>query len=140
MSQRGIGLGQNVPNRIFVEKHLTPISRLFDSSAALAAEVDRYNFGAVIVGSDQVWRPKYARSLLGDFFLGFLSNSRKNTRKISYAASFGSEHDEYGPADKAMAAPAPTRLVTTIVAVSTVWTRTRRLIRPSAADPSRIDP
>lgn len=100
-----IGLGQNVPNRIFVEKHLTPISRLFDSSAALAAEVDRYNFGAVIVGSDQVWRPKYARSLLGDFFLGFLSNSRKNTRKISYAASFGSEHDEYGPADKAMAAP-----------------------------------
>ncbi|MTE01078.1 hypothetical protein GIY56_12305 [Paracoccus sp. YIM 132242] len=100
-----IGLGQNVPNRIFVEKHLTPISRPFDSSAALAAEVDRYDFGAVIVGSDQVWRPKYARSLLGDFFLGFLSDSRKNTRKISYAASFGSEHDEYGPADKAIVAP-----------------------------------
>ena len=98
-----IGLGQNVPNRLFVEKYLTPISRQFDSSHALAETVDRFDFGSVIVGSDQVWRPKYARSILSDFFLGFLDRSQIDTKKISYAASFGTEDDEYKPSEKALA-------------------------------------
>ncbi|MGZ3218121.1 polysaccharide pyruvyl transferase family protein [Paracoccus sp. T5] len=99
-----IGLGKNVQNRLFVERHVTPISREFPSSAALAAQVDRYDLDAVIVGSDQVWRPKYARGILPDFFLEFLNGSTRPTRRISYAASFGSDRDEYGPTDKALAA------------------------------------
>lgn len=100
-----IGLGGNVQNRIFVEKHVTPISREYYSSAALGRQIDGYGLDAVIVGSDQVWRPKYARSILRDFFLEFLDQSDRPTKRISYAASFGSEKDEYGPVEKALATP-----------------------------------
>lgn len=43
-------------------------------------------FDAVIVGSDQVWRYAYTKKTLKSFFLKFVS---ENTKKISYAASFG---------------------------------------------------
>ncbi|WP_100641486.1 polysaccharide pyruvyl transferase family protein [Marinobacter salexigens] len=42
-------------------------------------------FEAVIVGSDQVWRPAFARDTLA-FFLGHVP---KNVDRIAYAASFG---------------------------------------------------
>ncbi|SIS98567.1 polysaccharide pyruvyl transferase family protein [Paracoccus saliphilus] len=100
-----IGLGKKVQNRIFVEKYMTPISRAFHSSAALSKQFGEYGFDAVIVGSDQVWRPKYARGLLRDFFLGFLDEDDRDTRRIAYAASFGSEKDEYKADEKANAAP-----------------------------------
>lgn len=100
-----VGLSSNVPNRDFVEQHLVPITRQFLSSSSLSRQIGRYDFGAVIVGSDQVWRPKYARTLLGDFFLGFLENNESGIRKISYAASFGSEKDEYKAADKKLVTP-----------------------------------
>ncbi|HII4402469.1 TPA: polysaccharide pyruvyl transferase family protein [Clostridium perfringens] len=44
-----------------------------------------HKYDAWIVGSDQIWSPKY---LDGTFFLNFLD---ENTRKISYAPSFGVE-------------------------------------------------
>lgn len=44
-------------------------------------------FDAVVVGSDQVWRPRYSPKL-EDFFLGF-ARDIENLTKISYAASFG---------------------------------------------------
>ena len=50
----------------------------------------KYKPDAYIVGSDQVWRPKYNR-LLDSCFLTF-SNSQK---KIAYAASFGTDEWEY---------------------------------------------
>lgn len=43
-------------------------------------------FDAYIVGSDQVWRPKYSPNL-PDFYLGFLADSP--AIRIAYAASFG---------------------------------------------------
>lgn len=49
---------------------------------------------AFVVGSDQVWRPKYAPNL-GDVFLRFVKTS--GVRRISYAASFGVDHWEYSP-------------------------------------------
>ena len=49
---------------------------------------------AFVVGSDQVWRPKYAPNL-GDVFLGFVKTS--GVRRISYAASFGVDHWEFSP-------------------------------------------
>jgi len=79
----------------FVERHATPISRAFYTSAQLAATIARYEFDAVIVGSDQVWRPKYGRALLNDFFLGFLPEQNRRVRRLSYAASFGAPQWEY---------------------------------------------
>lgn len=43
------------------------------------------NFDAVIVGSDQVWRPAFAKDTLA-FFLGYVP---KGVDRIAYAASFG---------------------------------------------------
>ena len=54
----------------------------------------RYNFDAVVVGSDQVWRPQYTdRVYYGVYFLDFLDEVQ--TRRISYAASFGLDFWSY---------------------------------------------
>ncbi|QSV13331.1 polysaccharide pyruvyl transferase family protein [Photobacterium ganghwense] len=54
-----------------------------------------YNFDAFVVGSDQVWRPAY-NSSLSTFFLDFLDENDTDTKRISYAASFGVDHcNEY---------------------------------------------
>ncbi|CEO38468.1 polysaccharide pyruvyl transferase family protein [Photobacterium kishitanii] len=52
---------------------------------------DIQNFDAYIVGSDQVWRPKYVMNI-GRYFLDFVKNDKI---KISYAASFGTDDFEY---------------------------------------------
>lgn len=49
---------------------------------------------AVIVGSDQVWRPKY-NFQIEDMFLRFAE--RLSIKRISYAASFGVDNWEYSP-------------------------------------------
>ncbi|MBS7544309.1 polysaccharide pyruvyl transferase family protein [Ancylobacter oerskovii] len=89
------GMSEAVQNRIFLDKYLTPITRPFFSSAQLARNIDKYQFDAVVVGSDQVWRAKYARAALSDFFLGFLERSNSRTKRISYAGSFGASSWEY---------------------------------------------
>ncbi len=58
--------------------------------------LSNYKFEAFVVGSDQVWRPKYSPDLK-NHFLGFLGNESK-TKRISYAASFGVDDWEYTPA------------------------------------------
>ena len=45
-----------------------------------------YQFDAVVVGSDQVWRPAYSKPI-EEAFLSFLGDA--NIKRISYAASFG---------------------------------------------------
>lgn len=50
---------------------------------------------AVIVGSDQVWRPKY-NYRIKDMFLDFCKR-QKNLKRIAYAASFGVDNWEYTP-------------------------------------------
>ena len=54
-------------------------------------------FDAWIVGSDQVWRPKYSPSL-PNHYLGFLPDKDTST-KISYAASFGVDNWEYSESE-----------------------------------------
>ncbi len=50
---------------------------------------------ALIVGSDQVWRPRYSPKL-ENYYLDFLEDSpQKIPVKISYAASFGVDEWEY---------------------------------------------
>ena len=50
-------------------------------------KLQKYNFEAVIVGSDQVWRFNYIRENYKRYFLDFIKNDQ--IKKISYAASFG---------------------------------------------------
>ena len=54
-----------------------------------------YSLDALIAGSDQVWRPRYVESLSVNY-LGFAPQSVK---KLSYAASFGTEQWEYNESD-----------------------------------------
>ena len=53
---------------------------------------DKYNLAALIVGSDQVWRPRYVENLSVNY-LAFADGKR--VKKISYAASFGTDQWEY---------------------------------------------
>lgn len=52
-------------------------------------------FDAIVVGSDQVWRPAYSQPI-EEAFLSFVGDF--NINRIAYAASFGVDHcDEYTP-------------------------------------------
>lgn len=53
-------------------------------------------FDAYIVGSDQVWRPRYIRPITNFFFDFVVSDSAK---RISYAASFGVDYWEFTDSD-----------------------------------------
>ena len=55
-----------------------------ETSQALQRYLERKDFAAIVVGSDQVWRPRYSPHL-PDYFIGFPSQ----LPRISYAASFG---------------------------------------------------
>ncbi|WP_298770872.1 polysaccharide pyruvyl transferase family protein [uncultured Fibrobacter sp.] len=73
----------------FITKHISttiPVTNISSLSNIM------HNMDAFVVGSDQVWRPKYAPDL-GDAFLRFLKSS--DVRRISYAASFGVDYWEY---------------------------------------------
>lgn len=59
------------------------------------AGLTRYGFDAYVVGSDQVWRPKYSPCIT-NHFLGF-SGDYARIKRISYAASFGVDDWEYTP-------------------------------------------
>lgn len=51
-------------------------------------------FDAIVVGSDQVWRPEYFwYSSIEDAFLNFVSKC--SIKRVAYAASFGVDHCEY---------------------------------------------
>ncbi|MCI1030797.1 polysaccharide pyruvyl transferase family protein [Raoultella terrigena] len=77
----------------FIYKYIERTEELDYSSFKTYFEINKYD--AIFVGSDQVWRPKYAPHL-SSYFLGFLDIDSK-TKKISYAASFGSDEWEYSP-------------------------------------------
>jgi len=78
----------------FINKYLKPKTDKILSEEKLHKIVKQQNFDAVITGSDQVWRLEYAFTLTNNLFLDFVP---ENTKKISYAASFGVDtwdHDE----------------------------------------------
>ena len=58
------------------------------------SNIKQGDFDAFVVGSDQVWRPKYfGRDILSNAFLSFAKDW--DVKRISYAASFGTEEWEY---------------------------------------------
>ena len=68
----------------FIAQHINTID-LFQGNSAPSKDMVNY-FDAFIVGSDQVWRPKYS-SCLSSYFLDFTKD--QDCKRISYAASFG---------------------------------------------------
>lgn len=61
----------------------------FDSFESLQ-EYD-FQYDAVVVGSDQVWRPSYTGDAALVYFLDFLND---DVKRVSYAASFGNDEWE----------------------------------------------
>ena len=73
----------------FITQNINRTSKAYFMSDFVAFD-KKYHPHAYIVGSDQVWRPRYNR-LLDASFLIFTTNSRK----IAYAASFGTDKWEF---------------------------------------------
>ena len=71
----------------FIEKY---IRRGYTKDFSNIREMD---FDVLIVGSDQVWRPKYFFSKIENAYLEFAKEWR--IKRIAYAASFGTEEWEY---------------------------------------------
>lgn len=73
----------------FIEKHINPRSKHCYTTEELKQEVACLGVDAIIVGSDQVWRPFYSPCQT-NYFLDFLGDN-KTVKRISYAASFGGD-------------------------------------------------
>ena len=77
----------------FRQNRYLGISPILKSNKKLLDYIERQNFDAYIVGSDQVWRPKYSPNLM-TYFLDFVRDNQ-SVKKISYAASFGVDNWEF---------------------------------------------
>lgn len=78
--------------RHFIAKYMT-LSEVIDQNEKMVNHFKNNTYDVVIVGSDQVWRPRYSPNIY-DYFFGFLKDN-STTKKISYAASFGVDTWEY---------------------------------------------
>ena len=76
----------------FVDQHITQ-SEYIDNDVDLKTHFDKNNYDAVIVGSDQTWRPMYSPNI-HNYYLDFLEHNTK-IKKIAYASSFGVDTWEY---------------------------------------------
>lgn len=75
----------------FVDKYISPKTKPLFSTSELRNEC-RGKYDAIIVGSDQVWRPDYVPNIQ-NFFLDFVDDEK--VVKIVYAASFGNNNPSY---------------------------------------------
>lgn len=76
---------------VFVSERMPNRSKELHSDKELLSFVKKMNFDAYVVGSDQVWRPKYSPNI----YTYFLDFSSEQSRKVAYAASFGVDTWEY---------------------------------------------
>lgn len=89
-----------VPRRImqelnrFVDKYLSHDLVEFSSF-----NINKSDFDAFIIGSDQVWRPRFVQDITY-YYLSFIKY-QKNVKRISYAASFGVDNWEYSERETA---------------------------------------
>lgn len=58
-------------------------------------ELQESEFDAIVVGSDQIWRPKYYYSKVENAYLAFTEGW--DIKRVAYAASFGTDEWEYTP-------------------------------------------
>lgn len=89
-----------VPHRImkelnrFVDKNLSHDLVEFSS-----VNINKPDFDAFVIGSDQVWRPCFVQDI-AYYYLSFIK-FQKNVKRISYAASFGVDNWEYSEQETA---------------------------------------
>lgn len=84
----------------FIETYITKTPRLYSDKAVQKTFLDN-KFDAVIVGSDQCWRPRYSPNI-DTYFLDFLEKDQF-IKKIAYAASFGTDQWEFDEQQTQMA-------------------------------------
>ena len=77
----------------FRDRRLTMSPRIASEQEIRDYYRDR-DFDAFVVGSDQVWRPRYSPSIL-NFYLDFLNDIKSPAKRIAYSASFGVDDWEY---------------------------------------------
>lgn len=90
--------------RRFIQQYFPARTGPSYSTVELKESIKKFNFDACVVGSDQVWRPGYAGEKLPDYFFNFLSDQEK-TKKISYAASFGTSDWEFSKSQEQLCKP-----------------------------------
>ena len=54
------------------------------------------DYDAFVVGSDQIWRPRYTYKSVSEVYLSF-AKAWKGVKRVAYAASFGTNQWEYTP-------------------------------------------
>lgn len=77
----------------FIDKYIVPKTSKIFSTRGLLQDYKKHGYDAYIVGSDQVWRPKYSPCQT-DFYIGFLP-VKESVKRLAYAASFGTDKWEY---------------------------------------------
>lgn len=83
---------QYISTHYFAQEYLK-LSPLLVYDKEFRKYVRKNKFDAYIVGSDQVWRPKYSPNIY-NYFLDFLDN-QSTVIKMAYAASFGTNQWEF---------------------------------------------
>lgn len=76
----------------FIAQYIPEQSKLITSTKTMKL-LNKEKFDAFVVGSDQCWRPQYSPDIK-NYFLDFTKNN-KRIKRISYAASFGTENWEF---------------------------------------------
>lgn len=77
----------------FVDSHFGDDVVTIYSHDETVSLVNKQSFDAFIVGSDQVWRPKYVPDIY-HYYLDFVPEN-SSAKRIAYAPSFGTEDWEY---------------------------------------------
>lgn len=78
----------------FTSRYITVCPQKADRIEDFYAIDTEYKYDAYVVGSDQVWRPSY-NVFQKAMFLDFVT--RKDVKRIAYAASFGTSRWEFTP-------------------------------------------
>lgn len=89
---------EKVFNKIFEEqfqfvKENIRISKRIHTDKELKDHFNTFDYEAVIVGSDQTWRPDYSPNIY-NYFLDFLEDN-DNILKLAYATSYGTSEWEF---------------------------------------------
>lgn len=79
--------------RRFVRNYIKT-TKPFYSEKELRKIIEQGNYQGYVVGSDQCWRPTYSGGFLKEMFLSFADNDSK---RVAYAASFGTDKWEFTP-------------------------------------------
>lgn len=77
----------------FVTDHIGSRTKPLHTAEEYRRQCLNDGFEALVVGSDQVWRPQYTSSIV-DYYLKFVEKDNM-IKRVAYAASFGTDEWEY---------------------------------------------